>query len=119
MGSSGVCRGWNSIPPWDRRNNVYPKCCNPLEAIVLLRRTIAHIPLQEGDMRAREILRAAYGNSRNICTPHIIRVGKLHPRIAYELSSDSRGDYWGVSLVRWEPAEQKATRLYEYSQLFH
>jgi hypothetical protein len=70
-------------------------------------------------MTAREILRAAYGDSRNFMTPYVLRVGKLHPRIAYELSSDSRGDYWGVSLVRWEPEEQKATRLYEYSQLFH
>jgi hypothetical protein len=68
-------------------------------------------------MRAREILRAAYGNSRNICTPHIVRVGKLHPRIAYELSVNGKGDLWGVSLVRWEPTG-KAVRLYDYSTAF-
>jgi hypothetical protein len=69
-------------------------------------------------MRAREILRAAYGNSRNICTPHIVRVGKVHPRIAYELSVNGRDDLWGVTLVRWEPEYQKAIRLYEHSRAF-
>jgi len=69
-------------------------------------------------MTAREILRAAYGDSRNFMTPHIIQVGKLHPRIAHELSVNGRGDLWGVSLVRWEPTERKAVRLYDYSTAF-
>ena len=69
-------------------------------------------------MRAREILRIVYGNSRNPFTPYILRVGKLHPRIAYELAVNNRGDLWGVTLVRWEPTECKAVRLYDYSTAF-
>ena len=38
-------------------------------------------------MRARDIIRAEYGGSRNFMTPDVIKVGKRGPLRAYELSS--------------------------------
>lgn len=54
-------------------------------------------------MTAREMISAEYGSSRNLMTPHRVRVGKIAPHIAFELSS-GRGFrdgsmLYGVSIV--------------------
>ena len=40
----------------------------------------------------------------NFITPHAIEVGKVHPRVAYELSRGKVGPYviWGVTFVGME-----------------
>jgi hypothetical protein len=54
-------------------------------------------------LTASEIIRRKYKGNRYFMTPHKIKVGKLNPNVAYELSSGSgfgnSGRMYGVSVV--------------------
>ncbi len=53
-------------------------------------------------LTASEIIRRKYKGNKNFMTPHKIKVGKLNPNVAYELSSGSGiggGTMYGVSVV--------------------
>lgn len=71
-------------------------------------------------MTPREIIRAEYGESRNLMTPRRLGVGAL-PDGAYELSRGTgiAGEpIWGVSVVRLNP-DGTTRRDTGASQLFH
>ena len=67
---------------------------------------------------AREILDMEFKGQPNVMTPEVVKIGKLHPQIAYEVSvgvgMDGRPIY-GVSLVRWDWSG-KTVRLREHSK---
>ena len=69
---------------------------------------------------AKQLLRKAFGGSKNIITPYILRVGLLHPRIAYELSTDDRylayRTLYGVTVVRDDGEDVQ--HLYDHSRAF-
>lgn len=72
-------------------------------------------------MMAREILRKAYGNSRNLMTPKILGRGLL-PDGAYELSIGSGFDHepiYGVSVVWLNPDGTTERARPPVSQVFH
>ena len=55
---------------------------------------------------AREMIKKAYGSSKNFMTPNVISYGKIGKDVAYELSSGS-GIFtpmlYGVSVVKENP----------------
>lgn len=70
-------------------------------------------------MTPREIIKAEYGNSRNLMTPRRISIGAL-PGGAYELSSGTGIDnepIYGVSVVRCNASDQ-VTRDIDDSGMF-
>lgn len=73
---------------------------------------------------ARTIIKHEYGDSKNFMTPHVIRMGKIAPHMAYELSwGDAmfleihpNGRMYGVSVVKviksdWPYETERATEL--------
>jgi hypothetical protein len=72
-------------------------------------------------LTAREILRREYGSSRNLMTPHVLRVGKIDRETAYELSSgagfDPGSTVYGVSIARVLP-DGSTERDYDASACF-
>jgi hypothetical protein len=74
-------------------------------------------------MNARNIIKKAYGNSKNFMTPKLIRYGKINSRLAYELSY---GDgiientvIFGVSVASMDPEEKNAKMEFELSKCYH
>lgn len=72
-------------------------------------------------MTAQEIIRKAYGNSRNFMTPNILGRGLL-PGGAYELSTGSGFDHepiYGVSVVWLNLGGTTERAKYPVSQMFY
>ena len=70
---------------------------------------------------AREIIKKAYGDSRNFITPHLISYGKLNSTTAYEFSwggGMSRAKMFGVSVAKVVKGG-KGQRSYELSKSFN
>jgi len=70
--------------------------------------------------RAREIIKKAYGTSKNMMTPHVLKYGKINKDMAYELSYGrgfSRARMYGVSVAKMVKGG-KAIRSYEDSESF-
>ena len=70
---------------------------------------------------AREIIKKAYGTSKNFITPNIIKYGKISKTIAFELSSGSSmsgGTMYGVSIAKIIKGG-KAERQYNLSKSFY
>ncbi len=71
-------------------------------------------------LSAREMLQKEYKDSRNIMTPRVIGIGKVSPRMAYELSTGtglSGEPIFGVSIVTVD-GEEKTRRETELSNCF-
>ena len=52
---------------------------------------------------ARELLRAEYGDGKNVMTPHRLSTGKIGPRFAWEIASGTGFNHdplYGVSIVQ-------------------
>lgn len=52
-------------------------------------------------LSAEEILLREFRGQANILTPHIVEIGKVHPRVAYELSKGKAGEFaiWGATFA--------------------
>tara|TARA_Y100000034_G_scaffold25948_1_gene30988 strand:+ start:870 stop:1214 length:345 start_codon:yes stop_codon:yes gene_type:complete len=73
-------------------------------------------------LTAREIINQEYGNSKNFMTPHVIKRGKAHRNIAYELSSGEGFNHepiYGVSIAMIDENTRKTKRLYNDSHMFN
>ena len=69
---------------------------------------------------AREIIRKAYGDSKNFMTPHVISVGKINQNTAYELSwgtGFTHSKIYGVSIAKVIKGG-KGQRSYDLSKSF-
>lgn len=69
---------------------------------------------------AAEILRKQYHGNRNFMTPHRIKVGKINPNMAYELSSGHFAGYilYGVTIVSID-SSGKTTPEHNLSKSFN
>lgn len=70
---------------------------------------------------AREIIRMAYGSSRNFMTPHVISYGKINRKMAFELSKGTGINHetiYGVSIAKVVKGG-KAERQTSLSGCFH
>ena len=68
---------------------------------------------------AMDIIKMAYGQSTNFMTPNIMRYGKIHRNIAYELSSGEgidRQPIYGVSFAVYIPTQNRAIRAHGLSK---
>lgn len=50
---------------------------------------------------AEEIFKLEFKGQQNFVTPHVVEVGKIHPRVAYELSTGKVMEHvlWGVTFA--------------------
>ena len=72
---------------------------------------------------AREIIKKAYGSSKNFVTPHVISYGKINKTMAYEFSWGSHmfggsGNMYGVSVAKLIKGG-KAIKSIDDSKSFH
>lgn len=72
---------------------------------------------------ASEILGAKYKGEKNMFTPNKIKVGKINPDVAYELSKGKsifrdNGDLYGVSVVAVNKKKWSTRGLYDLSGAF-
>ena len=74
-------------------------------------------------MRAQQLIRKEFGNSKNFMTPKILEYGWIvDNRIAYELSTGEGFDHepiFGVSLVRCMPSGKTERIRQPISDVFH
>lgn len=65
------------------------------------------------ELEAWQIIQREYGSSRNFMTPNVLRVGKINPNVAFELST-GRGirdqTIFGVTVVRYYPESDTTDR---------
>jgi len=72
---------------------------------------------------ASEILRMQFKGNKNPFTPNKLRVGKLNPSVAYELSQGRSfmrddGDLYGVSVVSVNKTKWKTQNLHNLAKAF-
>lgn len=69
---------------------------------------------------ARQILKQEFGSARNFMTPTVLKIGKVHPAVAFEISS---GEFlgrtlYGVTLAGHDGAGQTYRASEEWSKAF-
>ena len=73
-------------------------------------------------LTASEIIRRKYKGNKNFMTPHKLKVGKLNPNVAYELSTGSGlgagNRLYGVTIVSANKSG-KTSAQYKLSKAFH
>ena len=74
-------------------------------------------------LTAREMIKREYGTSKNFMTPDVLRRGKLHRAVAYELSGGggfltSIDRLFAVSVVAYNKEMDKTARCTDVSEVF-
>ena len=71
---------------------------------------------------ASEIIRQQYKGHKNFMTPHKVKVGKINPNVAFELSTGSGlghgSKLYGVTVVSMNKKTWKTTPQYNISKAF-
>jgi hypothetical protein len=69
---------------------------------------------------ARQILRQEFGSARNFMTPTVLRIGKAHPAVAFEISAGTFGGkrLYAVTLAGHDGAGQTYRASNEWSRCF-
>jgi len=72
-------------------------------------------------LTAQEIIRRQYKGAKNFMTPYKMKMGKINPNVAFELSTGSGlsgNDLFGVTLVAVNPKTLKTQSLHDKSEAF-
>jgi DNA-directed RNA polymerase subunit RPC12/RpoP len=72
------------------------------------------------DLKAKEIIKKEYGNSKNFITPSVIGYGFVSDNVAYEISKGKGimgGEIIGLSIAKQRP-DGTTERLHEYYDYF-